>query len=101
MTTKLKTLIHDVQELSTPEQLELIHIISLHLAHHDPLRQESLTEMDFWTPKTLEEIVQAQQSPIIENIDDLAVDFWPEDESVDDFLQYIYAQRQEDRWEES
>jgi hypothetical protein len=95
MTTKLKTLIDEVQELSPSEQLELIHVISLTLSHS---YYDNLSKADFWQPMTLEQIVQAQQTPTIDNIDDLAVDFWPEDESVDDFIDYIYGQRNEDRW---
>jgi hypothetical protein len=98
MTTKLKTLIHEVQELSPSEQLELIHIISLRLARNFTPQQEQFAKAAFWKPKTLEEIVQSQNTPTIENIDDLAVDFWPKDESVDDFIDYIYSQRHEDRW---
>lgn len=95
MTTKLKALIHEVQALSPPEQWELIHVIFFSLSRK---QEKKLAQDDFWNPMTLEQIVQAQQTPIIENIDELAVDFWPEDESVDDFIQYIYEQHHEDRW---
>jgi hypothetical protein len=94
MTTKLKTLITQVQELSPPEQWELIHVISFSLSRK---HGKILVQEDFWNPMTLEQIVQAQHTPIIENIDELAVDFWPENESVDEFIEYIYQQRQEDQ----
>jgi hypothetical protein len=98
MTTKLKTLIHDVQNLSTDEQLELLHVISISLESRKKTGEGPPENTDFWNPKSLAEIVQAQQSPVIETLNELAGDFWPEDESVDEFIDYIYKQRQEDRW---
>lgn len=37
-----------------------------------------------------------EEAPVTD-IDELGGDFWPEDESVDDFIDYIYGQRREDR----
>ena len=94
MTTKLQTLIEEAQELSPSEQLELIHVISLTLSRND---EEKLSKEDFWKPMTLEQIIQTQQVSPVMDIDELGGDFWPEDEPVDDFIDYIYQQRREDR----
>jgi len=51
---------------------------------------------DFWEPKTLEEHIQAQQTRPMMSIA-IKADFWPKDESADDFIDYIYGQRREDR----
>ncbi len=53
--------------------------------------------VDFWKPRTLEQLLWAQQTLPVTNIDELAVEFWPEEESVDDFIEYIYQQRREAR----
>ena len=97
MTTKLKNLLHDIQELSTSEQRELIHIISFSLSRKDQAQEKRFPQTDFWTSKTLEELIQEQNVSPIHDISELAGNFWPEDESVDDFLDYIYGQRREDR----
>ncbi len=52
--------------------------------------------IDFWQLHTIEEIVQAQQTQSVQDISTLQVDFWPEQEAVDDFIEYIYQQRKED-----
>lgn len=52
--------------------------------------------MDFWEPKTLEQHIQAQLTRPVTDIADLVADFWPEEESADDFIAYIYQQRRED-----
>jgi hypothetical protein len=88
--TRLQTLIDAAQELSPLEQLELISALSQSL--HRNYQQTA----DFWEPKTLEQLIQAQQTQPITNIADLA-GFWPQEESVDDFIEYIYQQRHEDR----
>jgi hypothetical protein len=87
---RLQNLVEAAQELSPLEQSELISTIS-HSLHRN--YQQTV---DFWEPKTLEQLIQAQQTQPITNIADLAGS-WPEEESVDDFIEYIYQQRREDR----
>jgi len=43
----------------------------------------------FWSPRSLEALVQTQAAPIVTDIHPLAVDFWPAEESADDFNQFI------------
>ena len=52
---------------------------------------------DFWTPKTLEEIMAEQGGPkMVHNLSDLVADFWPEDESIEDFLEFLRESREEE-----
>lgn len=91
MTTKLQTLIEAAQE--PLEKLSLISIVSQSLYHN---YQQTQTAVDFWEPQTLEQLIQAQQTKRITDIAKLGGDFWPEDESANDFIEYIYQQRCED-----
>jgi hypothetical protein len=93
MTTKLQTLIEAAQELSPLEKLSLISIVSQSLYHN---YQQTQTAVDFWETQTLEQLIQAQQTQPITNIAKLRGTFWPEDESANDFIEYIYQQRCED-----
>lgn len=58
---------------------------------------KSVLEMDdnFWQPKPLSHYLQNR--PPLRDITDLAADFWPEDESIDDFIAFVRQQRREDR----
>jgi len=94
MTTKLQTLIAEIQELSSPEQRELLQTISFGLSRHAP---NMFVQRDVWKSPSLEEILLSQDVLPMTNIEDFAGDFWPENESADDFVTYIYQQRQEDR----
>ncbi|RME69533.1 MAG: hypothetical protein D6784_18285 [Chloroflexi bacterium] len=93
MTTKLQELINSAQELSPLEQVELIRAVSQFLYQN---YQQAFVATDFWQPPSLEEIVQSQSPPVIQDIATLLADFWPADETADDFTDYIYRQRQED-----
>jgi len=94
MTTKLQTLIDVAQQLPPLEQLNLIRILSQSLYRN---YQHMQSAEDFWEPQTLDQLVQSQRTPPITDISSLKGDFWPKDESADDFIEYIYQQRREDR----
>ena len=93
-TLRLQAVIEAVQGLSPLEQLDLIQALSKSV--QASYLGVSSTE-DFWKPKTLEEHIRAQQPRPVIDIADLVADFWPEDESADDLVSYIYGQRLEDR----
>lgn len=46
---------------------------------------------DFWQPKSLNYYLQAQYA--VQNTTDADTDFWPEDESIDDFVAFTWQQR--------
>ena len=54
MSTKLQALIDAVQELSPPEQLELMRALSQSL--HRSYQQTPLM-VDFWKPRTLDQLL--------------------------------------------
>jgi hypothetical protein len=94
MTPQLKLVIDAARTLSSHEKLELLQVIA-----HDLSQMSSLTETSaaFWTPRSLDEIAQTQSAPVMADIHALAVDFWPADESADDFNQFIAERRHADR----
>ena len=56
---------------------------------------EILPTYSFWTGTTIDELANIQGVTPIGSIDDLWGDFWPEDESVDDFIDTIRLWRRE------
>ena len=94
MSTRVQTLIDAAQKLPLLEQLELISTISQSIHRN---YQQTQPTVDFWEPQTLEQHIQAQLTQPVTDIADLVADFWPEEESADDFIAYIYQQRREDR----
>jgi hypothetical protein len=90
MSAKLQTLIEAAEELSPSEQLELINVVSRFLSYHYAIAD------DFWHPQTLEQLIETQQIRPVEDITALGIDFWPAEESTDDFIEFVDQQRRED-----
>ena len=90
ITQHLQRAIEAAQPLSPREKYALIEIVARSLVQADALEARSAT---FLHGRTLDELIAAQQPPVITNISTLVADFWPEDESADDINAYIDAQR--------
>ena len=93
MTASLQTVIHSAEQLTPIEQVELITAISNFLYQH---YQQELLTTDFWQPQPLESIVASHQTQPVSDVSALKADFWPEDESADDFIEFVEQQRQEE-----
>jgi hypothetical protein len=64
----------------------LIEVIARSLTQVDTLETQSSV---FLCGRTLDELIAEQQPPVITDLDTLAADFWPEDETADDINAYI------------
>ena len=71
--------------------MELVSTLS------DFLQKKYNRNSEFWNTKTVDELVQEQKIEVTNNIAVLGVDFWPDEESVDEFNEFIQQQRQRDR----
>ena len=90
MTPQLQRVIAAARALSPRDKLELLEVISHDLQQTYAFTEESAA---FWSARSIDEIARTQGAPVITDIHALAVDFWPEDESADDFNQFIAEQR--------
>ena len=90
MTPRLQQMITAVRMLPSRDKLVLLEVISHDLQQSYAFNEESPA---FWSPRSLGEIVQMQAAPVVNDIQTLKVDFWPEDESAGDFNQFIAERR--------
>ena len=90
MGMRLQDLIVAAQKLLPRERLDLISAVSRSL-------QCAYEEADFWKPRSLEQHIRLQGTSVVADIAELRADFWPEEETSDDLIAYIYHQRAEDR----
>jgi len=95
MTQELQTLIEKARKMSPSEQFELIAALSESLSHIPYPKSSPVA--DFEKSLTIEDIIQSQKTKPVTDIANLAADFWPDEESADDIITYIYQQRREDR----
>lgn len=93
-TALLEQAIEAAQRLSPREKYQLIETIARSLSQPNTLETNSAM---FLRGQTLDDLIAVQQPPIVTDLDMLAADFWPEDESADDINDYIESQRRIDR----
>lgn len=90
MTPELKQAISNIKTLSNSEQRQLLQILSETVNNSNNLEQQNQL---FWQGTSLEDLTETQQIPIIEDIKNLAGDYWGED-TTDEFLTFLKEQRQ-------
>ena len=83
-------MIATIQTLSNSEQRQLLKILSETIKQSSDLEQQNQI---FWQNTLLEDLIDAQKVPIIEDINILAGDYWGED-TTDEFLTFLKEQRQ-------
>lgn len=86
MTTAVHSLLEQIRRLTPDEQLEIIKGVAGLL--HDQVGHSMLPPP---APPAI------HHTAPVASLDDLAADFWPEDESADDINAYIAAQRAAER----
>lgn len=94
MAMNLQQLIGEAEMLSPQEQVELISAVSHFLRSS---YQPPLPITDFWQPKSVDQLIQAQAVQPVQDIAQLPFDEGADDEPADEMIAYIYGQRQVDR----
>jgi hypothetical protein len=93
MTAKLQFIVDAAQRLSPSEQLELIQTIFQSWQHRF---QQTAVSREL--PPDSEALpAYVNRTPPVADLQSLAADFWPEDESADEINAFIAQQRAEDR----
>lgn len=94
MALNLQTVIEAVHALPLSEKLEVLQALSDDLSQLYTLEAGSTA---FWSPQTVKELTVAQPAPVVTDVRTLATGFWPEEETAEDFNQFIAQQRRRDR----
>lgn len=95
MTPQLETAISAIQPLSPAERQQLLQILTQsNSASEDQVNLKTLNAQ-FWQGTTLQQLIATQTPTTVYNLKDLATDFWPTEESIEDFLAFQQQQRQE------
>ncbi|NEO88081.1 MAG: hypothetical protein F6J87_28070 [Spirulina sp. SIO3F2] len=91
----MKTAVAAIQPLSATERQQLL-VLMEHLeapAARIPPHLSKLNQ-EFWQGVNVQELRRLKQPIVVERIQDLAADFWPVEDSIDDFLGFLQQQRQ-------
>ena len=95
MTPQLEAAIAAIQALSSTERQQLLHILIQN--NVSPNSQTDLRTLNtqFWQGITINQLLATQTPMTVQNPEDLAVEFWPEEDSIEEFLSFLRQQRQE------
>jgi hypothetical protein len=95
MTPLLEAAIAAIQPLSATERLQLLQfLIQGSVTSNSPTDLKALS-FQFWQGISLQQLRTTQTSTIADNLKDLTADFWPVEDSIEDFLAFLRKQRQE------
>lgn len=95
MTPQLQAALAAIQPLSPTERRQLLQILTQSdsaLGSQTDLRTLST---QFGQGSTLQQLRATQTSRTIHNLKDLKANFWPVEDSIEDFLTFLHKQRQE------
>ncbi len=97
MNSQLESAISAIQPLSPLERRQLLQIL---IQSELSSTSVSVTELktlsnQFRQGNTLNQLLETQTPTTIYNLEDFAADFWPEEDSIEDFLIFLQRQRQE------
>ncbi len=90
MNTRVQNIVEASRALSPLEKLEVIQELSRNL--HEEYAVEALGA-EFWKAPFGTDTGRAHSTPVITDIQALAVDFWPSEESADDINKFVSEQR--------
>ncbi len=92
MTPQFEAALAAIQLLDATERQQLLKI--LNSQPNFPTDLKTLGTQ-FWHSTTLKELLATQSPTTVDNLKDLAADFWPEEDSIEDFLTFLCLSRQE------
>lgn len=93
MTPQLEAAIAAIQSLSPTERQQLLQILAQSDSSNSQTDLKTLSTQ-FQQGTTLQELLATQTPLTVHNLKDLAADFWPTEDSIEDFLAFLRQQRQ-------
>jgi len=95
MTPQLRAAIAAIQPLSPTERQQLLQILTQGDSASDSQTDLKTLSAQFWQGISLQQLRATQTPTTVHSLKDLAADFWPAEDSIEDFLIFLQQQRQE------
>ena len=95
MTPQLEAAIAAIQALSPAERQQLLQLLTPKNSEIDSQPNLKTLSTQFWQGVSLQTLRAAQPPATVHDLTDLAADFWPEEDSIEDFLNFLQKQRRE------
>ncbi|MEM9092285.1 MAG: hypothetical protein AAGC93_26575 [Cyanobacteria bacterium P01_F01_bin.53] len=95
MTPQLEAAIAAIQPLSPAERQQLLQILTQSDSASNSSPNLKALSNEFWQGIPLQQLRSLQSPATVRSLQDVAADFWPPEDSIEDFLSYLREQRQE------
>lgn len=95
MASDVEDILAAVRSLPVQEQQEVLRRLAESLDANSAAIDHAANE--FQASRSIDKLAREQQVAPVADIHTLALPDWPDDESVDDLIGYIYSQRHTDR----
>ncbi|QQE66318.1 hypothetical protein GFS31_30160 [Leptolyngbya sp. BL0902] len=95
MTPQLEAALAALQPLSPAERQQLLQILTQDELAENPLTELRNLSIQFWQGISLQQLRTTQTPATVHNLQDLSADFWPQEDSIEEFLAFLQQQRQE------
>lgn len=93
MTTRVEDILEAARSLPPQEQLEVLKGLTQSLA--DAFSPLATASAQFWSRRSIDDLAREQHVPVVNDVAVLAMPDWPEDESVDELIEYVARQRRQ------
>lgn len=95
MTPQLEAAIAAIQPLSPTERQQLLQILTQSDSVSNSQPDIKVRSAQFWQGVSLQQLRDTQSPTTVHSLKNLAADFWPAEDSIEDFLAFLQKQRQE------
>jgi hypothetical protein len=95
MTPKFEAAIAVIQLLSSTERQQLLQILTQNNSFSNSQPDFTTPSTQFLEGTTLKRLLANYSPTTVNNLKDLAADFWTEEDSIEDFLTFVRQQHQE------
>lgn len=95
MTPQLEAAIAAIQPLSPTERQQLLQILTQSDSASNSQLDFKALSTQFWQGISLQQLRATQTPTTVNGLKNLATDFWPAEDSIEDFLIFLREQRQE------
>jgi hypothetical protein len=93
MSPQLEVAIAAIQSLSSTERQQLLQILIEGNSSSNSQTDLKMLSDQFCQGITLQQLLTSQTPTTVNNIKDLAADFWPQEDSIEDFLSFLQQER--------
>lgn len=95
MASDIEDILAAVRSLPSQEQQEVLRRLTESLVPDEQALDRA--NENFWKSPSIDELIREQHIAPVYDLRSLAFSDWPEDESVDEFLTFVYGQRRAER----